>query len=67
MGSVDCAKKRLREAKVAVSPGIGFGEHGDGHVRFSLIENEERTRQALRGIKHMLTKDVRQMAVVSGV
>jgi alanine-synthesizing transaminase len=50
-----------------VSPGIGFGDYGDGHVRFSLIENEERTRQALRGIKHMLTKDVRQMAVVSGV
>jgi len=53
MGSVDFAKKLLLEAKVAVSPGIGFGEHGDGHVRFSLIENEERTRQALRGIKQM--------------
>jgi alanine-synthesizing transaminase len=47
--------------------GIGFGDYGDGHVRFSLIENEERTRQALRGIKHMLTKDVRQVAAVSGV
>ncbi|MGA9670989.1 MAG: hypothetical protein WBQ94_17400 [Terracidiphilus sp.] len=46
----------LNEAKVAVSPGIGFGDYGDGHVRFSLIENEERTRQALRGIKHMLAK-----------
>jgi alanine-synthesizing transaminase len=53
MGSVDFSKKLLLDAKVAVSPGIGFGEHGDGHVRFSLIENEERTRQALRGIKQM--------------
>ncbi len=53
LGSVEFAKKLLLEAKVAVSPGVGFGEHGDGHVRFSLIENEERTRQALRGIKHM--------------
>ena len=46
------------EAKTAVSPGIGFGDYGDGHVRFSLIENEERTRQALRGIKAMLAKGV---------
>jgi alanine-synthesizing transaminase len=53
MGSVEFSKKLLLEAKVGVSPGIGFGEHGDGHVRFSLIENEERTRQALRGIKQM--------------
>jgi len=67
MGSLEFSKLLLNEAKVAVSPGIGFGDYGDGHVRFSLIENEERTRQALRGIKHMLTKDVRQMAVVSGV
>ena len=67
MGSLEFSKLLLNEAKGAVSPGIGFGDYGDGHVRFSLIENEERTRQALRGIKHMLTKDVRQMAVVSGV
>jgi alanine-synthesizing transaminase len=53
LGSLEFSKKLLLEAKVAVSPGIGFGEHGDGHVRFSLIENEERTRQALRGIKQM--------------
>ena len=53
LGSIEFSKKLLLEAKVAVSPGIGFGEHGDGHVRFSLIENEERTRQALRGIKQM--------------
>jgi alanine-synthesizing transaminase len=43
----------LAEAKTAVSPGIGFGEFGDTHVRFSLIENEERTRQAIRGIRRM--------------
>ena len=53
LGSIEFSKKLLAEAKVAVSPGVGFGEHGDGYVRFSLIENEERTRQALRGIKHM--------------
>ena len=53
LGSVEFSKKLLLDAKAAVSPGIGFGEHGDGHVRFSLIENEERTRQALRGIKQM--------------
>jgi alanine-synthesizing transaminase len=53
LGSIEFSKKLLAEAKVAVSPGVGFGEHGDGYVRFSLIENEERTRQALRGIKQM--------------
>lgn len=53
LGSIEFSKKLLTEAKVAVSPGVGFGEHGDGHIRFSLIENEERTRQALRGIKNM--------------
>jgi alanine-synthesizing transaminase len=54
LGSLEFSKLLLTEAKVAVSPGIGFGDYGDGHVRFSLIENEERTRQALRGIKLML-------------
>jgi alanine-synthesizing transaminase len=53
MGSLDFSKKLLIDAKTAVSPGVGFGEHGDGFVRFALIENEERTRQALRGIKQM--------------
>jgi len=53
MGSVEFSKKLLLEAKTAVSPGIGFGDHGDNYVRFALIENEERTRQALRGIKQM--------------
>jgi alanine-synthesizing transaminase len=54
LGSLEFSKQLLTDAKVAVSPGIGFGEYGDGHVRFSLIENEERTRQALRGMKAML-------------
>jgi alanine-synthesizing transaminase len=56
LGSLEFSKLLLNEAKVAVSPGIGFGDYGDGHVRFSLIENEERTRQALRGIKQMFGK-----------
>ena len=54
--SLEFSKRLLNDAKVAVSPGIGFGENGDGHIRFSLIENEERTRQALRGIKAMFAK-----------
>jgi alanine-synthesizing transaminase len=57
MGSLEFAKKLLVEAKVAVSPGVGFGEYGDTHVRIALIENENRTRQAVRGIKEMLRKD----------
>ncbi|MDX1345531.1 MAG: alanine transaminase [Sedimenticolaceae bacterium] len=57
MGSLEFSKKLITDAKVAVSPGIGFGQHGDDHVRFSLIENEHRTRQALRGIKDMFRKD----------
>jgi alanine-synthesizing transaminase len=57
MGSLEFAQKLLIEAKVAVSPGIGFGEYGDDHVRFALIENEQRTRQAVRGIKEMFRKD----------
>ncbi|MGR9045745.1 MAG: alanine transaminase [Gammaproteobacteria bacterium] len=57
MGSLEFSKKLLAEAKVAVSPGIGFGQYGDDHVRFGLIENEHRTRQAIRGIRHMLKKD----------
>jgi alanine-synthesizing transaminase len=57
MGSLEFSKKLLAEAKVAVSPGVGFGEYGDDHVRFALIENEQRTRQAVRGIKEMFRKD----------
>jgi alanine-synthesizing transaminase len=56
LGSLEFSKLLLNEAKTAVSPGIGFGDYGDGHVRFSLIENEERTRQALRGMKQMFAK-----------
>ena len=57
MGSLEFAKKLLHDAKVAVSPGIGFGEYGDEYVRFGLIENEHRTRQAVRGIRDMFRKD----------
>jgi alanine-synthesizing transaminase len=57
LGSLEFAKKLLLEAKVAVSPGIGFGEYGDTHVRFALIENEHRIRQAVRGIREMFRKD----------
>lgn len=57
MGSLEFCKKLLIEAKVAVAPGIGFGQYGDSHVRFGLIENENRTRQAIRGIKAMFKKD----------
>ena len=57
MGSLEFCKKLLNEAQVAVSPGIGFGEYGDEHVRFSLIENEHRTRQAVRSIKDMIRRD----------
>ncbi len=54
LGSLEFAKLLLEKAKVSVSPGIGFGDHGDDHVRFALIENESRIRQAIRGIKAML-------------
>jgi alanine-synthesizing transaminase len=56
LGSLEFSKRLMNEARVAVSPGVGFGDYGDGHVRFALIENEERTRQALRGIRQMLAK-----------
>jgi len=62
MGSLEFSKKLLKDAKVAVSPGIGFGEHGDDHVRFGLIENEHRTRQAIRGIREMLRRDEKAVA-----
>ncbi|MCC7412146.1 MAG: alanine transaminase [Gammaproteobacteria bacterium] len=53
-GSLEFCKQLLAQAKVAVSPGVGFGEYGEGYVRFGLIENEHRTRQAVRGIRTML-------------
>ena len=57
MGSLEFSKKLLAEASVAVSPGVGFGEYGEGYVRFGLIENEHRTRQAIRNIKRMMKAD----------
>ena len=57
LGSLEFSKKLLQDAKIAVAPGIGFGHYGDDHVRFAMIENEARTRQALRGIKDMFKKD----------
>ena len=54
LGSLEFSKLLLSEAKVAVSPGIGFGEYGDGHVRIALVENEHRIRQAARNIKQFL-------------
>jgi len=59
LGSLEFSKRMLAEAKVAVSPGIGFGEYGDDYVRFALIENEQRIRQAVRGIKEWFRKDGR--------
>jgi alanine-synthesizing transaminase len=56
-GSLEFAKRLLAKAKVSVSPGVGFGEYGDSHVRFAMIENENRTRQAIRGIKQMFRED----------
>ncbi len=57
MGSLEFSKKLLNDARIAVAPGVGFGHYGDDHVRFALIENEARTRQAVRGIKEMFRKD----------
>ena len=57
LGSLEFTKRLIDEAKVAVSPGVGFGQYGDDHVRFALIENEHRTRQAIRGIREMFRKD----------
>jgi alanine-synthesizing transaminase len=56
-GSLEFAKRLLAQAKVSVSPGVGFGEFGDTHVRFAMIENEPRTRQAIRGITQMFRAD----------
>jgi alanine-synthesizing transaminase len=55
LGSMEFAKKLLTEAHVAVAPGVGFGEEGEGHVRIALVENEQRLRQAARGVKAMLS------------
>lgn len=55
LGSIEFSKLLLKDAKVAVSPGIGFGEYGEGYVRFSLVENEHRIKQAIRGIKRVIS------------
>jgi alanine-synthesizing transaminase len=57
MGSIEFTKRLLEQAHIAVAPGIGFGDYGDDHVRIALIENENRLRQALRGVKEMFRKD----------
>lgn len=57
MGSLEFSKYLVQEAKVAVSPGVGFGQLGDKHVRFALVENEQRIRQAIRGIRRAIEKD----------
>ena len=57
--SLEFCKRLIVEAKVAVAPGIGFGDYGDEYVRFGLIENEHRTRQAVRGIKEMFRRESR--------
>ena len=64
-GSLEFTKKLLKYAKVAVAPGIGFGTYGDGYVRFGLIENEHRTRQALRGIKTLFRDEVVRLEPVA--
>ncbi|OGL22872.1 MAG: alanine transaminase [Candidatus Rokubacteria bacterium RIFCSPLOWO2_12_FULL_69_21] len=56
LGSLEFAKLLIQDAKVAVSPGIGFGEYGEGYVRFALVENEQRIRQALRGLKSLFSR-----------
>ncbi len=66
MGSLEFSKKLLVDAKVAVSPGVGFGSYGDDHVRFGLIENEHRTRQAVRGIRDMFRRDLSQARASGG-
>jgi len=64
LGSLEFAKRLLQEAKIAVSPGIGFGDYGDDHVRIALIENEHRLRQAARGVRDMFRKDGVQPGVL---
>ncbi|MQP67808.1 LL-diaminopimelate aminotransferase [Niveispirillum sp. SYP-B3756] len=67
LGSLEFAKLLMQEAKVAVSPGIGFGEYGDTHVRFGLVENTQRIRQATRSIKLFLDRVRKANAPVSPV
>jgi len=57
LGSIGFTKRLLEDAKIAVAPGIGFGDYGDDHVRIALIENEHRLRQAARGVREMFRRD----------
>jgi alanine-synthesizing transaminase len=57
MGSLDFSKKLLTDAKIAVAPGIGFGDYGDKYVRFALIEDDERTQRAIRSVQAMLQEE----------
>ncbi|MCG8504135.1 MAG: LL-diaminopimelate aminotransferase [Sphingomonadales bacterium] len=66
LGSMEFAKLLLSEAKVAVSPGVGFGEFGEGYLRIALVENEQRIRQATRNIKRFLTRHTPDQEPVSG-
>ena len=59
LGSLEFSKRLMREAHIAVSPGIGFGENGDGHVRLALVENEQRIRQAARNVRGFLQRDMK--------
>ncbi len=63
MGSVEFSKLLLTEAKVAVAPGIGFGEHGEGYVRFAVVENKKRIRQAVRNIKRFFKKYKKELSI----
>ena len=56
LGSMEFSKRLLSEAHVAVAPGIGFGEKGEGHVRLAMVENEQRIRQAAKNVRAMLSK-----------
>lgn len=67
LGSLEFSKLLMQEAKVAVSPGLGFGEHGDGHVRFAFVENAHRIRQAVRNIKAFLNRHHNVAAPETGV
>jgi alanine-synthesizing transaminase len=61
LGSVDFAKLLVEKAEVAVSPGTGFGERGEGYVRIALVENEQRIRQAARNIRRFLESGVEKL------
>ena len=65
LGSVEYTKLMIREAKVAVAPGLGFGEFGDEYVRFALVENVHRTNQAIRGFRQVLKKSPEELGVAA--